>query len=435
MHTTAALLRPSLLALVTLVASVGCAAEDLEEDGEQVGTVDAMLNTKETKKAIAALGLGKHDCGGQMAKFKPAPDMKSRIVFTGHRPWHKWNACLKDLHEAAKAQGPSAEIYPTLYHQVLYILSESRVKFQLAGGGRRGLSGVMNKKGEFDLGKFNRVVETNDNGLAYSTMDQTDLGGALLSLHKLPGNKAADAKAYKALALASLHVVTDTVDKGGLRSVKTCEKKPALKCSWFHAQTSTDATNTKRGGTLNKHLYGVRDLYQAGNALHGLGDAAGAAHFRGVAMQGMNQMVYSSSASKQGDLPTLADYIPRHQGKPIQNSWLYYGRNIVEGKSYFLDEKDYKNCNYHLLVLRLLDGNLKYMLGEKIDVSGFTEKKDDLGTSILGFILETYEMRLPNDLYKDLPTKPGGNFDACSKKETDEMEEKDLDLIHALLKP
>lgn len=411
--------RPLLASLVLGVGLVGCAPED-----------EPLLDDEETRGAIEALGLGPdHRCGDEMTKYRAADGAVETPVFKGKdRPWHDWRPCLEDLRGVAGPGAPKL-VYDTLYNQILYLLSHERIKFYKAGKtGRKRLSKLVDGGGKLKKDDFDRLVETNDHGLAYSTMDQVDLGITLLRWHKtlLGGPQADDhrTRAYLALGLGALGVVVDEVGDGGLRSKKTCEKDKDLTCAWFHAQTSTSSRDTKVGGTLNKHLYGVRDLYQSGNVLREIDllkpDAAlidRADRHQKIALQGMNQMVYSAEAKEKGDLPTLMDYIPRHDGKPIAKSWLYYGRNIVKGSPYFLKENTYKNCGYHVLVIKLLQKNLEYMIAEGADISGFTKDRADLGTSVIEFIIDAWELKKP-DLYTDSNTKSEGNFLACDEEHT-----------------
>lgn len=417
-------IRPSLVPFL-LCVNLGCG---VDEDDEPT------LDPVEARSVVEALGLGAdHRCGAEMTKYRPTPTAVRTPVFKGKdRPWHDWRPCLEDLTGLVKPDSP-ALVLDTIYNQVLYLLSHERVKFYRGGkDGRDRLDEVVHKEGRLAHDEFDRLVETNDHGLAYTAMDQVDLGISLLRLHKaMLGGHAEDPRtdAYLSLGLAALDVLVDEVSAGGLRSKKTCAKRPQLTCAWFHAQTNTGGEQTEVGGTLNKHLYGVRDLYQAGNVLQDIAGVSPSAEldstadrYQRVALQGMNQMVYASAAKDKGDLPNLLDYIPRHKGEPIANSWLYYGRNIVEGKPYFLNENDYKNCSYHMLVIKLLQRNLEHMLTEGADITGFTEKRGELGASVVDFVVNTFVLKQADGLYVDSKTKPGGNFKACSELKVEDGE-------------
>jgi hypothetical protein len=129
------------------------------------------------------------------------------------------------------------------------------------------------------------------------------------------------------------------------------------------------------------------------------------------------------------------DYIVEHKGEPTKHSWLYYGRNILKRRPYHLDNEDkyYKNCNYHLLALRLLDDNLRFMQKEGLGIGGFTKARKRLGgRSLIDFLLDVYELKQVDGLYVDSNAKGGGNFWACSPTETRELEPEVIDRLRAL---
>lgn len=429
-----------LVALCSALCLGACAPDD-DDDDIELRAADAT----DVAQTIEALGLSDPDvCGHEMVRYKPGSKATRTLVFTGRdEPWHKWRKCLEALTDRIGPAAP-ALVRDTVYNQVLYLLSHRRVELRKHGGdGGKSIDELLDNKGRLELGQHDRLVETNDHGVAYSAMDQVDMGILLLRIHKALVNDdiAEDhrTEAFLGLGMAALDVLVDDVRDGGLRSKQACEKDADATCAWFHAVTGTDREQTEEGGTLNKHLYGVRDLYQAGKILLELDRpdlADRGRHYQNVAMQGMNQLVLSPRAKHDGDLPNLLDYVPRHRGKPIRNSWLYYGRNIVDGRPYFL-ESEYKNCNYHLLVIKLLHRNIRYMLDQGLDVSEFGRHRDDLGTSLVDFVIDTYERKRDDEgLYADAPSKPGGNFTGCDAQVTpDELDPVMLAELRAMVSP
>jgi hypothetical protein len=434
------------------LAVAGCAVGEYDELDDDVAESDRAgdgdfegkkLDDAEVAAAVAALGLdADHRCGDSMVQFRPGPDAVKTPVFTGKNlPWHKWRPCLANLRDKVSAGAP-ALLYDTIYNQVLYVLSHERVEFRVHGkDGRKRLANVIDDSGALKISKFDRLVETNDDGLAYSAMDQVDLGLGLLRMHRKTTEHGPPADprslAYLTLGLAALDILVDEVDEGGLRTKKACEKDPALTCSWLHGKTSKSGDAITDGGTLNKHLYAVRDLYRSGEVLQEVAPSPGPLHdradkYRKVALQGMHQMVHSASAEHDGDTPNLRDYIPVHDGVPIQDSWLYYGRNITDGKPYFLDS-GYKNCGYHLLVIGLLHTNLGFMQAEGLDIGGFTKRRNKLEASVLEFILDSYTLKLAKGgLFADSPSHGDGHFEGCDPELHTEIDPQVIDDLYAL---
>ena len=102
------------------------------------------------------------------------------------------------------------------------------------------------------------------------------------------------------------------------------------------------------------------------------------------------------------------------RGRAIARSWLYYGLNPERAKGgYFLKVNNYKNCHYHILDMRLLrDAFLG--LGRDADLSGFTTVREDLGRSIVKFMVGAYEAKAADGLLVDSPTIEGGNYAGCN---------------------
>jgi hypothetical protein len=285
---------------------------------------------------------------------------------------------------------------------------------------------VIDADGLVDIGAFERLVETNDNGIAYSSMDQVDMGLGLLRLYEAFASVAEgdDPRTghLLALGLAAYGVVTDPVGKDGLRSKKTCEDDETLECSWFHAETSTNGKDSRAGGTLNKHLYAVRELYRAADILEPLGIAEGT-QYRRLATEGLHQLVYADSGKDEGEAPNLKDFIPRHDDEPIPNSWLYYGRNNMTGKEYFLDNRPWKNCNYHILVLRLLHNTLPRAVAAGASIDGFTRHRGAYGMSLLAFVVQSYQLKDADTLFVDSATEREGFFGKCHDGKTKVLED------------
>lgn len=437
------------LALSTLPA---CVAETDGLGGEQFEETDQpdwRADGAEAAALAAKLGLPEdHDCPQAVTKFKPGPDAKRTKVFAGNElPWHKWRRCLVQIGDATADLPPDSTVDRHLYNQVLYLLSHGRVKlYEVDGGDYENLAAVLRDDGQLELGKFDRVVDTNDHGVAYSVMGQVDLADALLSIHRIMLERGLDddhrTKAYRALGLASFEVVTDRTDERGLRSAKDCEKKPGARCSWLHAKTSEAGESSREGGTLNKHLYAAKYLERGAALLEDIDALVAnpdnheiADRYRQIAVQALNQMVYSASGDSGNKLPNLMDYIVEHKGKKTKQSWLYYGRNITKRKPYHLDNEDtyYKNCNYHLLVLRLLRYTLDRLPESGLDLEGFTKKRSSLGDrSVVDFLLDVYDDKLTDGLYEKSKAKGGGNFWACSPTETKPLEDNDIEFLRGL---
>jgi|GEM_PF-1733792 len=440
---------------ITFALAVGmgsaCAGDIGGFDGDQFEEQEqAQWRTKAEADALAAeLGLPEdHDCPPEVTKFKAAPGARKRKVFAGKAlPWHKWRRCLKQLGNATADLPADSKTDRHLYSQVLYLLSHGRVKLYKADGGKyKKLDKLLRDDGTLELGKFDRVVDTNDHGVAYSVMGQVDFAHSLLGIHRVMLERGLEddhrTKAYRALGLASYEVVIDQTNNRGLRSVKDCEKKAGARCAWLHAKTSEKGESAREGGTLNKHLYAARYLDRAATLLEDIDtlvanadNHATAARYRKVAVQALNQMVYSASGDGGNKLPNLMDYIVDHKGKKTKKSWLYYGRNIVNRKPYHLDNESsyYKNCNYHLLVLRLLRQTLDSLPEAGLDLAGFTKTRGSLGgRSVVDFLLDVYEVKLADGLYDKSKAKGGGNFWACSPTETKPLEPEDIDFLRGL---
>ena len=132
---------------------------------------------------------------------------------------------------------------------------------------------------------------------------------------------------------------------------------------------------------------------------------------------GIYQLVYSAGHKAAGSPPNLFDYVARDAaGKPIARSWLYYGLNPDRARAgYFLQVNNFKNCHYHLLDMRLLREAFAGP-GRDADLSGFTQPREELGKSLVAFIVDAYQLKAADDLFADSETTEGGNYAGCKKE-------------------
>ena len=201
---------------------------------------------------------GNHACGAETADFSPRPGMEKAEVFALTSTWHWAKNCLANILARTREESPSAPINDFLYAQVLYVLSQPAVRFyRLGDDARYKLTDVLGVDGRLDRSKFDRLVYTNDHGVAHNSMSQADLGAWFLDAKLAIAEHGGDPEAaatYEALGHAAIRVILDSVDEGGLRSRGECALKPGDQCSWYHAVTDPRRKSPKAGGTLNKHL-------------------------------------------------------------------------------------------------------------------------------------------------------------------------------------
>lgn len=228
--------------------------------------------------------------------------------------------------------------------------------------------------------KGDLLIEMNDHGIAYSAMDQADMGLALIETGQAIGDKA-----YIKLGRKALNVLLTDVKKGGLR-------KDTGSNSWFHGQTSR--SNKFPGGTLNKHLSATRDLIIAGNLLGNLGS-----DYRKAGIEGIRQI-------SSGNYPSLEDFLVKKKGKPVDDSWWYYAVNPKSKKMYFLSNGE-KNAVYHVFCLNLIR-QIHNLLGSSFPLGQFNNQKAS-GKSIVRRGFDTYMLKASQGLYTNAKV-PDGNF-------------------------
>jgi hypothetical protein len=384
-------------------------------------------------------------CTTEPVTFRATDGAPARTVFRLDMTWHFVRPCVAQLLAAARKQPPTAPIHDFIYHQILYVLSRKPVQFHQSGEDKQyRLSDVIDDKEQFDFGKFDRVAYTNNQGVPHNAMSQGEFGDLLLAASResvdFAGTRPDYPQTYLNLALASFGVMLDGVDAGGLRARSACANKPEYQCSFFHAVTNTTRESPQAGGTLNKHLIAIRELFNASETLRametaGQGDNLGADadRFAEAAIEGINQLSYAAGNRSSGEPPNLIDFIPKtDDGKPVQESWLYYSINPIKQNGYFLKPDPYRNCSYHILDLNLLYGILK-KIGSQADIRGLTETNSYLGKSILKFVVDSYRIKLENGgLYVDSPSKGAGEFNACREGYRDPMKTPRLDFLTGL---
>lgn len=380
----------------------------------------------ENGAALAArLGLAEdHQCGTRTTSFEAWPGAGEVEVFALDRTWHWVAQCLRAILDRAREKSADASVDDFLNAQVLYALSRPPVRFYRSGeDARRGLADVLGPDGRPDPSTFDRLVYTNEHGVAHNAMSQGALGGWLLEAARYYSRRDRQelATAYRALGNAAFGVILDDVDDGGLRSRSECSAKPGHFCSWFHAVTDQSRESPRAGGTLNKHLIVVLDLQAAANATRGMKALAPEATlrdqaetFEAAALEGMYQLAYAEGHRGTGSAPNLFDYIARDEsGAPIADSWLFYGLNPEKTRGgYYLKVRADKNCHYHIFDMRLLHRIFR-SVGDGADLSGFTRTDPVLRRSLIEFIVDAYDSKLAAGLFVDTPTAEGGNFDGC----------------------
>lgn len=228
--------------------------------------------------------------------------------------------------------------------------------------------------------KGDLLIEMNEDGIAYSAMDQADMGIALIESGLATGNKN-----WISLGKKSLNVLLTDVKRGGLR-------KDSGGTSWFHGQTSRDSKSP--GGTLNKHMAATRDLIEASQLLGSSGK-----DYYNAGIEGAKQL-----ASDR--FPNLKDYFVIQKGKIVRESWLYYSINTTNRRQYFLKNNE-KNPVYHVYELGLLK-KIHTLLGSDFPLSNFNNQRMD-GTSLVRHAFLTYKTKLQQGLNEDKKVSVG-NF-------------------------
>lgn len=376
--------------------------------------------------------------------FKVKKNLPEHVVFDLFDQWHRANPCLEDLAASAVAQDISAPIQEFLYQQMLYVLSRPEVRLYKEGETNKMyvLKDIIDENERIDLSKVERIVRLNNLGVAYDAMGAADLTMFGLSTHykllKKGGTDEYRLKFYKTIGIAAMELVLDRIKSGGLRSGGACDLKSSYTCAWFHSKTSKDSP-ARNGGTLNKHLQVARDLGRAADLMENIDGFNGTNIHQGLinkfnkyAVAGVNQLVYSSGhLVKKGAPPNFFDFVRvKANGKAVQNSWLLYSYTPTDASGYFLKDSA-KNCGYHIRDITLLYSIFKNQEGE-IDTSGYTEKDDWLGKSILEFMIKTFKLKEKDGLFVDSKTPGVGNFGACSTNGSHELPDSTIEYLLSL---
>jgi len=406
----------SILAAVFGVATALCLAPTTKVEAGSAPSID-----------LEQLGLPADGaCGTKAVTFRAKKKSPEHTVFEVDLTSAQHRHCLSTLLTAAEKQPKTAPIHDFIYFQVLHNLSNRIVRFYQHGSAERtGLAHVVDSNEQFNFAKFDRVIFVNKHGLPHNSMAQAKLGSLffLASLDEFTSKNpdTERANAYLRLGLASYGPVLDEIGEGGLRSRGKCDLKPEYKCSWFHAVTSRSRQDAPlSGGTLNKHLIATARLFESADILSKIDGYIDLdlkptiEAYRTAAIEGVNQLSFSSGNRAPGAAPNLIDYIPKTQdGKPVKESWLYYALNPATQKPYFLKHKQYKNCRYHIIDVNSIFTILAEY-GSYTDLNGLTQFNPYLGESILDFVVDTYRFKQSHGgIYTDSETMGDGNFRGC----------------------
>ncbi len=235
----------------------------------------------------------------------------------------------------------------------------------------------------------NRLVDVNEHGRAYSCMNQSEMGIALLRAGVALGQDS-----YIEQGMAALQVLLADYDDGGLRT-RTKDG------SWFHGMTSR--SNKQPGGTLNKHLSAARWLQDAAEIVVQFSPSRAKA-YRIAGEEGLRQL----AAPK---FPSLANFIVKVNGQPRADSWAFYSVAWGSQEGRFLDHPT-KNASYHLFCMRLIE-ELFNGVGVPLDRAEF--RSNAKGRSPMRRLLDAYDAKLAaGGLDVDSPAAPGGNFTAVT---------------------
>jgi hypothetical protein len=391
---------------------------------------------------LKQLGLSESDaCGHRTVTFRVRKKLEQHTVFDVPLTKFQYRHCLAYLLDAARDQPKDAPIQKFIQAQLLHDLANERVRFYKQGSDKKvPLKKVLDDEENFDLSSVDRIIFVNDEGRPHNSLLQVKLGAILLRAASEAFTRADPdpelAETYVRLGLMAYDPVLDLVDDGGLRSRATCDLKPEDQCSWFHGVTTRSRPDAPlSGATLNKDIIVTNRLFGAADAMSELDShtnvdlAPRIDNFRKAAIEGFNQLAFSSGNRTPGASPNLIDYIATDNGAPVKESWLYYSINpVTQGKYFLRKSNEYRNCEYQMTDIKMLYGVISNH-GSYLDLSGLTEANSYLGESILDFIVETYRMKQADGgLATDSKTRGDGNFTGC-KKGTDGLPDSMLDYL------
>lgn len=252
---------------------------------------------------------------------------------------------------------------------------------------------VKDGRGSYKFGKFDRLGMVNEQGRAYSAMEQADLLQILWLASTITKNPD-----HRRLAVAAGEVLTDEYNKGGLR----------LGAGWFSAQTNRVQKDI--GMTLNKHLMATLRLFQVGRDM-------GNDDFVKAAIKAVHATVEGDGWTKKDKVPNIYDYVPRVSGVPHTQSWAFYGMS-GNGDQYFLQVNDWKNANYHLYVMRL-NWTLWFEMRDLFPLAKWKSTSQLGGISILKWLGDAYRTKERMGFYITHKSAAPGNFAMINKTYTD----------------
>lgn len=219
-----------------------------------------------------------------------------------------------------------------------------------------------------------QIFQQNNYGKPHDAMSQMALAIVLIKVYK-----HIEDDYFLDLARKMIRVVTDLTKVGGLRTQTSAG-------SWFHGVTNT--RSREMGGTLNKHLYTVRELANAARMLDPL--------YLPFAQAGYDQVI---SATKLN----FIQFIPRSDsGKRTLRSWIWYSRTYEDHEGFHLKETPDRNGGYHCFCMDL--------------IASFPEKGINMrDPTKLKWLADVYDLKEKEGLYKDSKPGPNGSFKALEK--------------------
>lgn len=403
-----------------------------------------------------------HRCGEGLEKIEigqwqtfafPVPGDHSTNYWT----WHNSMACLSDLlsslNGSVQNKRSNQEILAKLIlGQTAVELNRSAVSFYLSGNPERL---KFSQVAKFDstgglslrLSKFDHISFDNEDGVPYNSMSQLDFAKWLFAVHLSIMSSGQEHPLYRYsdlffnLGKAVVVVVTDDEKEGGLAVTHTCIDG-TRKCTIYRSITKRSKGNNQ-GVTLNQMLHVIRDLGSIGSQLLKAKYQSNEAGYRAERLgenllkaseQGFLQILQSDLDSKDVG-PKLGDYLPRDsQGKLVSGSWLYYGYQLSGQRPYFLGKtKGHLNCHYHLHVLELLAQLIeKNRSGTE---AAIPEEILNLQKANVRWILEQYlKRRDSHSLYSAVPFNPHGNYIACDKEKSHEVDPRFVRILQMWLR-
>jgi hypothetical protein len=217
-----------------------------------------------------------------------------------------------------------------------------------------------------------RIYQHNDAGKPYSSMSQMCMGNALIR-----AAKKLDDPELEGVGVKCIRTATDLVADGGLR-------RQTNSGSWYHSISNT--ASTVKGGTLNQHLFTVRELATTAKLLE-------YPIYLDFAQDGYDQLVGGSELK-------FTQFIPRtDSGAKIAKSWVWYSRTYDDDEGFFLKGDPDRNGGYHCLCMDLIAS----LPGKGINMHD---------AAVLGWLWDVWQAKVKAGLYENTPTNDNGNFSA-----------------------